>query len=516
MIPSPTAHQIISIAALLGFSLDADEVPLYQVALTEQLAELDQFAQARLAEDRPLLLFPERAPAYRPLPGDDPYRAWLWRCRIGGRADGLLAGKTVGVKDHVSVAGIPQCFASYPLENFVPDLDATVVTRVLEGGGQVIGKQAMTGFLGDYGPTLNPHDPTRIAGGSSSGSAVAVAVGDVDVSFGGDQGGSIRIPAAYCGVLGLKPSFGLVSHFGVGFGAEQSIDHVGPMARRVEDLAAALEVVAGYDLHDPRQARDVPDTFPVVTGLDRGVRGVRVGLLEEGFAGPADETVIAGVRQAAEVLAQAGATVTTVSVPQHRQVDAAYAALSLEGARALFDTGFFGTGAATYYPASVIAAVHGLWHDHADMLVPRTKVNLIAAELSRRAYGGAVYAKAHNVRSGYVRAYDEALSAVDVLLMPTVRTVAPVTEPEPRDRRARLAARLGRNWLTAPSGDNTRPFNYTGHPALAVPCGRDGALPFSMQLVGRRLADPLLLRVAYTYQHSVDWPGLTAIAGGSG
>jgi amidase len=123
----------------------------------------------------------------------------------------------------------------------------------------------MNGFMGDYGKPLNPHDPARITGGSSSGSAAALAAGEVDISFGGDQGGSIRLPAAHCGVVGLKPTFGLVSHFAVGFAAEPSVDHVGPMARTVPDVAAALQAVAGYDDLDPRQGRGIPESIDALS-----------------------------------------------------------------------------------------------------------------------------------------------------------------------------------------------------------------------------------------------------------
>src|SRR3989454_6697698 len=145
---------------------------------------------------------------------------------------------------------MPMSFGSFALDGFVPDFDATVVTRVLEAGGTIIGKNVRNGLsggfgtggaIGDYGRPLNPHNREHVTGGSSSGSGAAVAAGQVDISFGGDQGGSIRIPAAFCGIIGHKPTFGLVSHFGIGFGSDQSIDYTGPMARTVEDAAAALD-----------------------------------------------------------------------------------------------------------------------------------------------------------------------------------------------------------------------------------------------------------------------------------
>src|SRR5262249_52834293 len=179
-------------------------------------------------------------------------------------------------KDHIAVAGVPMSFGTFALEGFTPDFDATVVTRALQAGGTVIGKNVMNGLsggfgtgggFGDYGRPLNPHNTQHVTGGSSSGSGAAGAAGQVDISFGGDQGGSIRIPAAFCGTLGLKPTFGLVSHFGIGFGSDQSVDYTGPLARTSEDVAAALEATAGFDPLDPRQTRHVPQRMDALGGL---------------------------------------------------------------------------------------------------------------------------------------------------------------------------------------------------------------------------------------------------------
>lgn len=219
----------------------------------------------------------------------------MWRCEITGAPAGPLAGQRFGVKDHISVSGIPQAFNSQPLAEFVPDVDATVVTRLLAAGGTICGKNTMSGFLDDFEMPLNPHDHRRTPGGSSSGSAGAVAAGDIDVSIGGDQGGSIRIPAAFCGVVGLKPTYGLVSHFGVTFGFEPTLDHIGPIGRRVEDLAQTLDVTAGYDGLDPRQSREVPESVNTVSGLDRGVSGLRIGVVTESFDDPIDPRVTAAV-----------------------------------------------------------------------------------------------------------------------------------------------------------------------------------------------------------------------------
>ena len=513
----PDVDEVVAVAKELGIHLGPEEAFLYRKYLLEQLREFDTFVQARVEEAKPPMVSAARQPGYRPRPEEDPLNAWMWKCRIEGAAEGLLAGKTVSYKDHIAVAGMPMSFGSFALEGFIPDFDATVVTRVLQAGGTIIGKNVMNGLsggfgtggaIGDYGRPLNPHHHDHVTGGSSSGSAAAVAAGEVDIAFGGDQGGSIRIPAAFCGIIGHKPTFGLVSHFGIGFGADQSIDYTGPMTRSVEDAAAALQATAGYDPYDPRQTRDVPSRVDVLGRLADGVSGLRLGVLEEGFDG-AEGDVRDLVLAAVDVLARTGADVAKVSIPAHHAIRMAQAALMGEGALALFKTGFFGAFTKTYYPASLIAAVNQLWASQADVLAPRSKLALIAAEVSRRHYHGRVYAKAQNVRPTYVKAYDVALADVDVLVMPTCLMTAPKNHT-PGSYLEAVEDNL--TMLNRSGSRNTMPFNYTGHPALAVPVGKSSAgLPVSMQLVGRFFEDPLLMRVAYAYQHATDWDRIISV-----
>ena len=513
----PDVDEVVAVAKELGIHLGPDEAVLYRKHLVAQLRELDAFVQARLPEPRPPMLSAARQPGHRPTPDEDPLNAWMWKCRIEGAPEGVLAGKTVSYKDHIAVAGIPMSLGSFALDGFVPDFDATVVTRVLQSGGTIIGKNVMNGLgggfgtgggIGDYGRPLNPHNREHVTGGSSSGSGAAVAAGEVDISFGGDQGGSIRIPAAFCGVVGHKPTFGLVSHFGIGFGSDQSIDYTGPMARTVEDAAAALQATAGYDAYDPRQTRDVPERVDVLGRLADGVTGLRVGVLQEGFD-EAERDVHDLVLAAVDVLARIGAKVSKVSIPAHHAVRTAQAALNAEGNLALFRTGFFGAFTRTYYPASLIAAINKLWAARADVLAPRTKLSLIAGEFSRRNYHGGVYAKAQNVRPAYIEAYDAALADVDVLVMPTCIMTAPRNH-----RPGNHLEAVEDNLMSASRGGNrnTLPFNFTGHPALALPVGKSSAgLPVSMQIVGRFFDDPLIMRVAYAYQHAVDWKKIIGV-----
>src|SRR5215467_4819141 len=429
----PGVDEVVAVAKELGIHLSPDEAVLYRKHLMEQLGQLDAFVQARLPEHEPPMVSAARTPGHRPSLDEDPLNAWTWRCRIEGAAAGILAGKTVSFKDHIAIAGMPMSLGAFALEGFVSDFDATVVTRVLQAGGTIVGKNVMNGLsggfgtggaIGDYGRPLNPHHHEHVTGGSSSGSGAAVAARQVDISFGGDQGGSIRIPAAFCGIVGHKPTFGLVSHFGIGFGSDQSIDYTGPMARSVDDTAAALQATAGYDPYDPRSTRDVPARMDVLGRLADGVTGLRIGVLQEGFDDAQDD-VRDQVLAAVDVLAKAGASVSKVSIPAHHAIRTAQAALGHEGALALFKTGFFGAFTRTYYPAPLIAAINKVWASQADVMPPRTKLSLIAGELSRRNYHGRVYAKAHNVRPAYIKAYDVALQDVDALVMPTCLMTAP-------------------------------------------------------------------------------------------
>jgi amidase len=246
----------------------------------------------------------------------------------------------------------------------------------------------------------------------------------------------------------------------------------------------------------------------VLGRLADGVSKLRLGVLEEGFD-EAESDVRDLVMAAVDVLARLGADVSKVSIPVHHAIRAAQAALTGEGALAVFKTGFFGAFTRTYYPASIIAAINQMWASQADALAPRSKLSLIAAELSRRHYHGRVYAKAQNVRPTFIKAYDTALADVDVLVMPTCLMTAPKNHTPSsyleavEDNLAAIHSRGSRN---------TQPFNYTGHPALTLPVGKSSAgLPVSMQLVGRFFDDPLLMRVAYAYQHATDWDAIIRV-----
>lgn len=512
----PESAEIQRVARSLGFEPVGPEIATYQRFLADWLKGADEFMNMRIEEPLPPMASVRRDVPYKPSAAEDPLNAWMRKCSFGGDAAGRLAGKTVSFKDTIAVAGIPSTLGSFGIDHLTPDFDSSVARRALEAGATVIGTNVVVGGFGEVGDLRrpkNPHDPSRLAGGTSSGSAVAVAAGDVDIAYGGDQGGSVRIPAAWSGAIGLKPTFGLVSHFGVVSGNDPTVDHVGPIARIVEDVAAALDVVAGYDGLDPRQGRHIPDSVDTTTTLVDGVDGLTIGLLDEAFLG-ADPEVAALVRTAADVLRAAGAKIVDVFVPEHLEVTPAYAALTLEGSHAVGQAGISALGE-TYYPPALAAALGRVWRMDAE-LYPEKRLQRLLGEFSVRIFQGKLYARAQNVRRTFVAAYDRALADVDVLLMPTCLTTAPVFR-----ERAQFPANLqptegdgesdSDRAMGLPGLRNTLQFNYTGHPALTIPCGRSRGLPVGMQLVGRYLEEAVLLRAGYAFQHSVRFDELIAV-----
>src|SRR6266487_4417962 len=307
----PGPDDLAAIAREFHFSIPEERMTTVQALIEGFIAPYDRLDQL----DEPI-----QAPRWprdggaAPRPEENQLGAWAWKVTIPGAADGPLAGRTIAIKDNIAVAGVPMRNGTVLLEGYTPDEDATVVERVLDAGATILGKSVCESlcFSGgshtaDSGPVRNPYDPTRSAGGSSSGSAALVAAGEVDLAIGGDQGGSIRMPSCWCGIYGMKPTHGLVPYTGV-MPIEATIDHTGPMTATVADNALLLEVVAGPDGLDPRQYSVRVDKY--TTGLGRGVAGLRIGVVTEGFGWPSSEPdVDAKVREGAERLRALGATV---------------------------------------------------------------------------------------------------------------------------------------------------------------------------------------------------------------
>lgn len=322
--------------------LSDEDLTVFQRIMAGSLQSYERVSH--LVEPMPPAAY-ERSIGYRPGPEENPFNAWYWKTSVKGAESGKLKGKKIALKDNVSLAGIPMMNGSSVLEGFVPDIDATIVTRILDAGGEIVGKAVCEhlcfsggSHTSDTGPVRNPHDPLRSSGGSSSGSTALVASGEVDMAIGGDQGGSIRIPSSWCGVFGLKPSYGLVPYTGV-FPIEQTLDHVGPIARSVQDTALLLEVIAGEDGLDPRQSGLQPKNYTQY--LTGDIRDLRIGVVEEGFGweGLSESDVDEAVREAARQFNKCGASVETVSIPMHRDGIHIWNVIATDGATQLMVRG---------------------------------------------------------------------------------------------------------------------------------------------------------------------------------
>lgn len=393
-----------------------------------------------------------------------------------GKYRGLLHGIPIAVKDLCYTAGIPTTAASPMYADFKPGFNATVVDRFYRAGAVLLGKLAMTEFaLSGYHPSIappvNPWSAEHWPGASSSGSGVATAASLCFGSLGSDTGGSIRFPSACCGIVGVKPTYGKVSRYGV-FPLGETLDHVGPMTRSVADAAAILRTIAGFDPHDPttrrETARDYMDT------LDNGARGLRVGVDEQYCSRDVDPAVRTAVLAAVDVLRDLGAEIHEVDVSGINDATPLwYAMCAAEAAAAHAET----------FPA------------RADEYGPTFRAFLERGVTVT----GAHYVKAHVARQHTRRLIDDTLQTVDMLLCPAMPTPPmPVEDfsPQATFPEERAPALLA----------FTAPMDLSGSPTVTVPCGfSEDGLPLGMQLVGRHGEEGTILQAAHAYEQATEW-----------
>lgn len=503
----PDKNEIQRLADQLGFGLTEDEISLFTEAITgsvnvyktvDNLASSSPYRPESRTWSRP-----ESAPA-------DPHNAWVTRCSVEPTGTGSLDAMAVAIKDNLPVAGLEMTCSSTLFAGYIPEIDTPLVTRILEAGGHIAGKTNMDDMAsaGDgsrtaFGPVLNPHGRDHLAGGSSGGSAVAVATGAVDAAIGTDQGGSIRAPASWCGVVGHKPTFGLVPYTG-GVGLEPTVDHAGPIAPDVQTAAQVLSVIAGRDPYDPRQPQSVPDVAYEPQAHQVDGSELTIGILEEGFGREGSaEAVDETVRATIDSLDTAGVSTTSVSVPQHVDGQDIHLAAIAEAAYAYFD------GDATYRgqkgwsdPSLTTAFARGRRVD--GQAVPAgQKLLLLLGAYSSEILTSRYHSKASNLRFALREWYDSVLAEVDVFALPTTPMTAYEYDPDEED-----AAYFERAWANL---SNTSPFNLTGHPALSVPVGTVDGLPVGLMLVGEHFDDGQVLGAGRVVESTVDFQ-VSAIA----
>ena len=496
----PSLAQMKEIVSSLHMSMSDAEVAEYLQVLEPTFQAYDRVQQ--LPDYLPPVKYP-RTPGYRPGDAENKMGAWAVKSEVRGAPSGPLAGKRIVLKDNICLAGVPMMNGASTLEGYVPDIDATLVTRILDAGGTIVGKAHCEYFClsggshtNAHGPVHNPYKRGFSAGGSSSGCGALVGAGELEMAIGGDQGGSIRMPSCWCGVYGMKGTHGLVPYTGV-MPIEATIDHAGPMTANVADNALLLEVIAGADGLDPRQYDVRVDKY--ANALGRGVAGLRIALVKEGFGHAVSEAdVDQKVRQAAERLRALGATLEEVSIPMHLDGQAIWSPIALEGLEMQMMHGNgMGFNWKGLYTTSLLDA-HSNWRARANELSRSLKVSMLAGEYFLRHYRGHFYAKAQNLARLLRKSYDDSFARCDLLLMPTLPMKA---TPLP-DGNASLALYCQRAFEMLP---NTSPFDVTGHPAMNVPCGMSQGLPIGMMLVAKHWNESTIYRAAHAFEQLGDW-----------
>ena len=394
-----------------------------------------------------------------------------------GKYRGPLHGVPIAVKDLCFTKGIPTRGGVEVLAGHVPAFDSTVIAKLEAAGAILLGKLNLTeGAMGGYNRNFdipqNPWNPDRWTGSSSSGSGVATAAGLCFGSLGSDTGGSIRFPAASCGIVGIKPTWGRVSRYGV-LALAESMDHVGPMTRRVADAGILLEAIAGFDPNDPTS---LPHPVPnMLEGVGQDLQGVRVGFDEDYATNDIDVELADAVRAGVEVLADQGAEIVEVALPDVDEYVSAWPTLCSAEAVAAH---------AATYPSQRDA--YGPWFQ--GWLDMGAKVT------------GAAYAKANNLRAACTGHLRRVFREIDVLVCPSMSAPPHAITPE---------ILYGAYEPRHPKFQRfTVPFNYNGAPTLSVPCGMNTeGLPLSIQFVGKHLTEPLLCRVGHAYETATPWHG---------
>jgi aspartyl-tRNA(Asn)/glutamyl-tRNA(Gln) amidotransferase subunit A len=425
--------------------------------------------------------------------------------RIAAGEGSPMTGIPVALKDILSTTDAPTTAASKILEGYIPPYDATVVARLRDQGAVFLGKTNTDEFaMGSstensaFGPTHNPWDTDRVPGGSSGGSAAAVAAQEALIGLGSDTGGSIRQPAGFCGVVGLKPSYGRVSRYGL-FAFASSLDQIGPFARTVEDAAMMLEAIAG---HDPRESTSVPVDVPNYrAALRSDLNGIKVGIARQYTIEGIEPGVESSVNAAIEQLRQLGAEIIEVNLPHTDYALATYYITAPAEASANLSR-YDGVKYGQRLEEATLQETY--WKTRGEGFGDEVKRRIMLGTYALSSgYYDAYYVKAQQVRTLIRKDFEDAFAKVDVIACPTSPTVA-----------FPIGSRTDDPYQMYLADVFTIPANMAGIPGIAIPCGFSDDLPVSLQLLGKAFDESTLLGVAHAYEQSTDWhKELARIAG---
>ena len=409
--------------------------------------------------------------------------------------DGPLAGVPIAIKDNISVVGMQNTCGSKILEGYIPPFNAHVIEKLLAAGAVILGKTNLDEFAmgsstetSHFGPTANPWDLERVPGGSSGGSAAVVAAGEAPFALGSDTGGSVRCPAAFCGVVGLKPTYGAVSRYGV-VAYANSLEQVGPLANNVTDIAVLMDIIAGYDRKD---STSIDSKIEYRKALVDDVKGLKIGVPKEFFGEGIHLAVEKAVWDAIHKYESLGATWEEVSMPNIKYALASYYIIAMSEASsnlARFDGTRYG-----------FKENGENWHS----MVSKTRADGFGKEVIRRillgtyalsaGYHDKYYLKALKVRTLVKQDFDSALTKVDLLMAPTM--------PNPAFK---IGEKIEDPLTLYLSDVNTCPINLAGVPSISVPCGFTDGLPIGLQIMGKPFDEPTVLRAAYTFEQNTDY-----------
>ncbi|RDW73528.1 amidase signature (AS) enzyme-3 [Coleophoma cylindrospora] len=455
---------------------------------------------------------------------------WAWKATVKStkpKSD-TLKGVTIAIKDNIAVAGV-KCTNGTGAVDWTPDVDATIITRILDAGGIITGKAACEnncfGAVSDTsvtGPVHNPYADGYSSGGSSSGSGRLVATGSVDMAIGADQGGSIRLPSANCGLVGLKPTWGLVPYTGC-ISLEATIDHAGPMCKTVQDCATLLEVIAGTDGIDDRQPYNWPQGHVkfgeeikkhISNPDEQPLKGMKIGILEEGFQDSmTDPNVAAACQAAIEKYKSLGAEVKSISIPLHKESGMIWmVALPMAGTTQGLLANPTGRKQ-LLFPDRATSVGPKLSQEAFDALGPGGQNIYLRGLFLQERFGAPLHARCTNLLRKLADSYDAALREVDVLVTPTI--IFPPVKIVPEGNPGGKLGTLGMLSRTIGATYNTATFNSTGHPGLNLPVGfvpaRDDAkvyLPTGLQIVGSKFGDLTCLKIAASWEKNWNWKEL--------